>query len=89
MKSRPKTSVKKMVASAATSKGISSGKRDSPKEPPKPRTEKHDRMEKRAFSILLTLCGASLTVATVVLLLFLWEQSQVIKNARIQARRET
>jgi len=90
MKSRAGKSMKKMVASATTSRGISSGNRDrTQEEPPKPRTEKHDRMEKRAFSILLTLCCASLTVAVVALFLFLWEQSQIIKNARTQARRET
>ncbi len=89
MKSGPRKSIKRMVASATTSKGISSGNAEKPKEAPKPRREKHARMEKRAFSILLTLCGASLTVAVVVFFLFLWEQSQVIKNARTQARRET
>lgn len=54
-----------------------------------PKTEKQLKMEKRAFSTLLTLCGASLAVAIVGLLLFMWEQSRVLKDARIQARRET
>lgn len=85
----PRKNLKKMVASVATSKVISSVNVQKPKEAPKARTEKQHHLEKRAFSILLTLCGASLTVAVVALFLFLWEQSQIITDARTQAKRET
>lgn len=80
--------LKKLLANANLKEAETSDVQQ-PQKTKQTRTEKHDQMEKRAFSTLLTLCSASLAVATVFLLLFLWEQSQVIKNARIQARRET